>query len=87
MCNFKCTSKRNLNRHVSSVLKEKKPYKCELCEKSFAVIPYMRNHVARIHEGEQPGICEICEYICASKCTWNESTLNMFMKKEAISAV
>ena len=57
MCNFKCTSKNDLNRHVSSVHERKKPLKCELCEKSFAVIPYMRNHVARIHKGE------ICEYV------------------------
>ena len=85
MCNFKCTSKNDLNRHVSSVHERKKPFNCELCEKSFAVIPYMRNHFARIHKGEQHGICKICEYICSSKYTWNKSILNLFMKKSHFS--
>ena len=77
--------KGTLNRHVSSVHERKKPFKCELCEKSFAVIPYMRNHFARIHKGEQHGICKICEYICSSKYTWNKSILNLFMKKSHFS--
>ena len=63
----------------------KKKAICELWEKSFAVIPYMRNHVARIHKGEQHGICKICEYICSSKYTWNKSILNLFMKKSHFS--
>ena len=39
------------NRHASSIHEREKPFKCEICKKSFALNRNMRNCVARIHEG------------------------------------
>ena len=46
---------------------KKKAFKCELNEKDFAIIHYMRSHMARIHKGEKPGICQIYKHACSSK--------------------
>ena len=42
--------KGNLKIHVSAVHEKVTPYKCELCEKRFAMKAHFNEHVKEVHE-------------------------------------
>ena len=56
-----CAKKCNMNRHIKMVHEEKKPFKCELCDKSFFQKVDRKKHVESIHEGKKPFKCELCD--------------------------
>ena len=51
ICTYKATKKWNLDLHIASVHKEKKPFSCKLCNSSFDKIHNMKKHFALNHEG------------------------------------
>ena len=41
-----------MRHHISSVHEGKKPFKCEICDVTFAKKGHMKNHISSIHERE-----------------------------------
>ena len=56
---MKFTEKGKLNKHVDSIHEGKKPFQCDICQKSFTQKASMTTHILTIHEGEKPHHCEI----------------------------
>ena len=42
-------------------MREKKPFQCDICQKSFTQKASMTTHILTIHEGKKPHQCEICD--------------------------
>ena len=53
--------------HFESVNEEKKPYKCDICDKSFPLKSILQSHVGSVHKKKNPFKCEICDYRCSQK--------------------
>ena len=61
----------DLNRHVTSVHKQEKPCKCELCNHYFSRKSSLLNHVASVHEKKKHFECEFCDKKCSKKSNLN----------------
>ena len=61
-CDYTCSQKFNLKRHVASVHKGNKPFKCEVCDYNSSQKGHLKQHVASVHEIKKPFKCEICDY-------------------------
>ena len=62
ICDYSCSLKASLKRHVDSVHGNKKPFKCEMCDYSCSQKPTMKRHVESVHEKKKPFKCDICAY-------------------------
>ena len=49
ICNYSCSEKKDLKKHVEAVHEGKKPFKCDLCDASFTQKGGMNRHVATVH--------------------------------------
>ena len=49
-----------LRKHVMSVHEKLKPYKCEICDKSFAAVGNLNSHVSLVHEKSAQVQCTLC---------------------------
>ena len=43
-----------------TVHEKQKPFKCEICNKSFSTKNSHKVHVVRVHEGKKPFTCDTC---------------------------
>ena len=48
-----------LCRDVEDYIREKKPFKCDICETSYKLEIELNSHVSLVHEEEKPFICDI----------------------------
>ena len=53
--------------HFESFHEEKKPYKCDICDKSFSLKSILQTHIGSVHKKKNPFKCEICDYRCSQK--------------------
>ena len=49
-----------MKRHVASVHEERKTFKCDICDFSWAERNVLKVHVVSVHEGDKPSNCDIC---------------------------
>ena len=59
------------NQHIKSVSKQKRPFECAICTRSFKTKYYMNIHISSVHEGKKPFKCDYdqCKFSSAfSKC-------------------
>ena len=57
--------KGDLNKHVASVHKGKKPFKCDICDYRYPVKTKMKTYFASVHEGYKPFKLNTCQYTCS----------------------
>ena len=60
-------SLKNTEEHNTSFLNENKPFKCNVCDKSFSQKGSMSTHMASIHEGKKVFKCKVCEKTFSQK--------------------
>ena len=53
ICDYRCSQKSNMNKHVASVHEGKKPFKCDICDYSFSQKSVMKSHVESVHGGKK----------------------------------
>ena len=51
ICDYSCSKKGSLGKHIQSVHKRKKPHKCSICDYSFSRKGTLRQHIQSVHEG------------------------------------
>ena len=62
ICNYSCSKKRYLKRHLELVHRKKKLFKCDSTEKSI-----VNKHLESVHEEKKQFKCDSCEYSCSQK--------------------
>ena len=50
VCDFRCSEKGTLKKHVSSVHKKRKSFKCTLCGNSSSRNHHLKTHIESVHE-------------------------------------
>lgn len=58
-CDRKFNSANHLNYHIRSVHTKDRPFKCNVCSKTFTQVFKLKRH-KRTHTGERPYSCDIC---------------------------
>ena len=64
---------------MDSVHEGKKPFKCNLCDASFAEKCNLKKHVSTVHEGKKPFKCDICKADFTSKQIMNTHISSVFL--------
>ena len=53
ICDYSCSQKGHMNKHVASVHGGKKPFICDNCDYSRSQKGHMNNHVPSVHRGKK----------------------------------
>ena len=72
LCDYTCSLKSNLKRHILSVHEGNKPFKCDICDYSCSQKSSMNQHVLSVHEGNKLFKCNICGYKFSQKGKMNQ---------------
>ena len=65
LCDFRCSRKDNLDRHILSLHERKKTFSCPFCDKSFDGKNSMKVHIESVHE-DMCHNCSICKSVFAN---------------------
>ena len=65
-------------------MKEKKTFKCDICDYNFSLRTDMKRHMASVHEGVKPFKCDICDYSCSEKGSMKRHVASVHEGKKAI---
>ena len=65
-CDFKTLTVTSIRGHVRKFHLKLKPFKCEQCDKSFAVAVLLKEHMLT-HTSGQPYRCDLCDFACLNK--------------------
>ena len=61
ICDYSCSLKANLKRHIESVHEERRTFKCDICDCRYSQKFDLKRHVQSVHEERKPFKCDICE--------------------------
>ena len=61
-CDYKATTKFNLNDHIMTVHEKLKQFKCDQCDYKAARKFTLKMHIIGIHEKVKKYTCELCDY-------------------------
>ena len=45
VCDYSCTQKQDLKRHIDAIHENKKPHKCSICDQSFSLKDSLKKHI------------------------------------------
>jgi KRAB domain-containing zinc finger protein len=61
-CEYKCSSKGNLKRHIKIVHNKIKDFKCTLCEFKCSLNSHLKIHIKQVHDKIKDFECQECEF-------------------------
>ena len=76
--------KGDLNKHVASVHKGKKPFKCDICDYRSSEKGHIKIHVATVHGGKKSFKCNICDKSFSLKKYMTRHVAAVHERKKAI---
>ena len=76
-----------LKKHVTTIHKRRKHFKCDICNAEFTSKDSMKGHIATIHLGKKQFKCEICNAKFGHKSNLVKHLLQQFMMEGKISNV
>ena len=79
-CEYRCSKKDRLTRHVRNVHYKEKPFGCELCDASFGRKDKMKRHMATVHSQERPYKCDFCAHSSGRKDKIREHIQSVHLK-------
>ena len=62
--------------------KKKKPFKCDVCDKSFTSNKLLKKHTHSVHDKNKPFKCDVCSYYFSNLGTLNRHTATFHTAKE-----
>ena len=81
-CDYSCSIKGSLKRHIRSVHEKKKPHKCSLCHYSCSNKGSLKRHIESVHEKKKPHKCSLCDYSCSQKAHLKRHIESVHEKKK-----
>ena len=66
-CDYKCSQKATLIRHIATIHEGKKPFGCTVCDYKCSQKGALKTHIESVHEGKKPFKCSFCDYNCSIK--------------------
>ena len=75
------SQKSNLNVHITTVHKGKKPLNCDISGLTVTSKSEWNKHITAVHEGKKPFKCESCDYICAQNGTMKRHVASVQKEK------
>ena len=79
-CDYKCSSKSSLDKHVRCVHEKKKLHNCAICEKSFFTKVAVNRHTLAVHEKQKNFDCHLCNLSFSIKCNLKRHVLSVHEK-------
>jgi len=67
ICQYQCTSKASLDKHVHLVHKKERPFACQVCQRRFGQKVHLNVHMNAVHLKDRPFHCDECGYAAATK--------------------
>jgi uncharacterized Zn-finger protein len=61
ICDYSCSLKANLKRHIESVHEKAKTFKCVICDYSCSLKANLKRHIESVHEERRTFKCDICD--------------------------
>ena len=61
MCNYRGVKLNDLNSHLKKMHKQKLPFCCEFCSKSYHNLSALITHTSKVHSNEEKFSCDSCE--------------------------
>ena len=86
-CKPKVPSIHEENGHIVSSHERKKPFKCEICNKTFSYKSTIKEHKATVHDGQKPYNCEFCEKKFSSKSNFKKHVVMVHAGKKPLECM
>ena len=67
ICQYQCTSKASLDKHIHLVHKKERPFACQVCQRRFGQKVHLNVHMNAVHLKDRPYHCDECGYSAATK--------------------
>ena len=84
-CNYKCTNKGLLDKHVSIVHNKVRNFICQLCTAAFGQKIHLDVHMKSIHMQEKPFACVHCAYKATTKGLLDKHVRTVHLKERPFS--
>ena len=69
LCEYKCATNCNLQKHIKQVHDQIKDFECEKCDYKCATNCNLQQHIKQVHDQIKDFECELCDYKCSKNST------------------
>ena len=83
-CEYRCSKKDRLTRHVRNVHYKEKPHGCELCDACFGRKDKLKRHMSTVHSQDRPFKCDFCAHSSGRKDKIREHIQSVHLKNRPV---